>query len=321
MTDAMVRLAEANPVRRDALDGDASFEELWRRFEDASAARSHARRRGSATVARLATRPRLVGLLLVVLVAAASAGAAVSLSGGRAVPVRVPGGSSLCPAGYEYVAYASLGLFYPPNYPDSLPRGSTATGCYASPHDAHAAGYRIAPTPRGDRRLGPLYLAPASAGVRRTCRAARRRGVPVFCPRVLPAPWLDPINAVNPDCPSAGCGAPLLSLWGCFSAPSSFVGSAPGVGEVTVSAVPRRWQRLYSYEFGCRSARPLSTTVFRGHPATWYACSIFGSATSSVLEWRIGTVQYEVSADGPADLRRRLVTYIAAHLSGPSAAR
>jgi len=204
-----------------------------------------------------------------------------------------------------------------------LPRRAPATSCYASAQAARDAGYRLASTPRGDRRLGPLYLAPASAVVLRTCRAAEHLGLPVFCPRLLPAPWTDPADAINADCPSAGCSAPLLSLWGEFSAPASFSGSAPGVGEVTVWAVSRRQERLYPYLIGCPAAKPASRTVFRGHPAAWYECQIpiFGRAISSVLEWHIGTVQFGVSADGPAGLRHRLVWYIARHLVGPAPTR
>jgi hypothetical protein len=139
-------------------------------------------------------------------------------------------------------------------------------------------------------------------------------GVAVYCPRRLPAPWIDPADGINEDCPSAGCSAPLLSISGSFSAPSSYVGSAPGVGEVTVWALSTRQQRLYPYLVGCMTARPISRTVFRGHPAAWYECPIFGDNTSAVLEWRIGREVYGISANGAANLRRRLVEYIAAQL-------
>jgi hypothetical protein len=264
---------------------------------------------------RIRTRPRAIVALIAVLVAATGAAAAVSLSGGRTVPVRVPGGGSLCPAGYEYLAYASLRLVYPPNYPGPLPHNARGTSCYASAQDARSAGYSIASTPRGDTRLGPLYLAPASATVRRTCQDAQRLlGVTVYCPRSLPAPWIDPANGINEDCPSTGCGVPLLSISGSFSAPSSYLGSAPGVGEVTVWAMSVRQQRPWAYLIGCASAPPISRTVFRGHPAGWYECPIFGDSTSAVLKWRIGEEVYGISANGPANLRRRLVESIAAQL-------
>lgn len=310
MNDVTVRLAEANPVSEDTLEGH-SFEELWRQFGHENAAT-----RRFSSVGRLKARPRALALVGV-LVAAASAAAAVSLSSGRAVPVRLPGGGSLCPAGFEYAAYASLGVVYPPNFPSAQPRHAKITSCYGSPQDARAAGYRLAPTPEGDRRLGPLYLAPASAFVRDRCQAAEHLGVPVFCPHLLPAPWTNPTDATNADCPSAGCSAPLLSLWGEFAAPTSYSGSAPGVGEVTLWAASRRQQQLYPYLVGCPSAKPVSRIVFRRHPAAWYQCQIFGNATSSVLKWTIGAIQYGVSADGPAGLRQRLVSYIAIHLAGP----
>jgi hypothetical protein len=239
----------------------------------------------------------------------------VSLSDGRTTPVAVPRGQALCPLGYEYLAFASLDLVYPPNYPAALPRNARVTGCYASEQDARSAGYAIAPTPPGDARIGSLYLAPASAVVRRTCRTAQRLiGAAVYCPRRLPAPWIDPANGLNEDCPSAGCGVPLLSITGSFSAPSSYVGSGSGVGEVTLWAMSTKQQRFYPYLIGCASARPISRTVFRGHPAAWYECPIFGDSTSAVLEWHIGQEIYGISANGPANLRQRLVEYIAAQL-------
>jgi hypothetical protein len=277
-----------------------------------------ARHRSLATiVSRIRTRPRVVVALLAVLVGATAAAAAVSLSGDRTAPIPLPGpgGRVLCPAGYEYLAYASLSLVYPPNYPGPLPRTARWTSCYASAHDAETAGYTIAPTPRGDARIGPLYLAPASAVVRRTCQNARRLlGVAVYCPRLLPAPWTDPANGIDEDCPSAACGVPLLSITGQFSAPSSYIGSAPGVAEVTLWAATKRQQRLYPYLTGCVAARPISRTLFRGHPAAWYECSIFGDSTSAVLEWRIGQETYGITANGPASLRHTLVEYLATQL-------
>jgi hypothetical protein len=315
MDEATVLLAGANPVDEAALEGH-SFDALWRRFEHENSATG-----GVRSVRRLRTRPRSLGIVVGVLVAAASAAAAVSLSGGRAIPVRLPGGGSVCPFGFEYAAYASLGVVYPPNLPGAPPRRAKATSCYGSPRDAQAAGYRLASTPRGDQRLGPLYLAPASAFVRARCRAAQHLGVAAFCPRLLPAPWTNPSDAINADCPSAGCTAPLLSIWGEFTAPTSYSGSAPGVGEVTVWAASRKQQHLYPYLVGCATTKPVSRTTFRGHPATWSECQIFGNATSSVLKWTIGNVQYGISANGPAKLRQQLVRDIATHLLGPEPTR
>jgi len=169
--------------------------------------------------------------------------------------------------------------------------------------------------------VGPLYLAPASALVRATCRAARALGVPVFCPRLLPAPWTDPTSAVNPDCPSAGCSStPLLSIWGSFTAPDSYAGSAPESAKSPLDHA-RTQQRLYPYLVGCPSAKPISRTAFRGHPAAWYDCQIFGNNTSSVLKWHIGAVQYGISANGPTGLRQRLIQNIARNLIGPRPTR
>jgi hypothetical protein len=108
----------------------------------------------------------------------------------------------------------------------------------------------------------------------------------------------------------------LLSLTGSFTAPSSFVGSAPGVGEATLWSASSYQQRVFPYLVGCFSApaRLVSRAAFRGHPAAWYQCSIFGDSTSTMLEWQIGKQSYGISVDGPPGLSRTLVEYIAAHL-------
>lgn len=278
---------------------------------------------GTIVVRRIRMRPRVTVALLAVLVAATGAAAAVSLSGGRTAPVGLPGGGVLCPVGYEYLAYPSLKLVYPPNYPGALPRNARGASCYESEQAARSAGYTTAPTPSGDARIGPLYVADASAVVLRVCRSAQRLvGVAVYCPRRLPTPWQDttpdsiPAPPLTPDCPTAGCSIPLLYISGSFSAPSSY-----GVGEVSVWAASTSQQRLYPYLvsldglLGCNAAaRTTSHTVFRGQRATWYDCPTQADNKSAVLEWHAGTEVYGISASGPANFRRRLIEYIAAHL-------
>jgi len=78
-------------VSEDALE-EHSFEDLWGQFEH----KSRGTRR-FASVARLKGRRRALALVVGVLVMAASAAAAVSLSGGRAIPVRLPGGKACAP--------------------------------------------------------------------------------------------------------------------------------------------------------------------------------------------------------------------------------
>jgi hypothetical protein len=267
-------------------------------------------------------RVRMVAVALASLVTAGGAFAAVSLLVGSSPPVRLPGGKDLCPLGYAYVANLNTKLLYPPNYPGRQFPESGDIRCLVSAQAGRQAGYRMAPAPSGDTQIGPLYLAATPADVRSTCAAAQRqtRAI-VYCPSRLPTPWLHPV--INWDCPTSACSIPLLSLTGSFTAPSSYVGSAPGIGEATIWEASARQRRLYPYVVGCLAATPrlVNVTVFRGHPAAWYQCSIFGRSPSSMLEWHVGQQSYGITADGPADLRRRLILYIAAHLvaagSGP----
>jgi hypothetical protein len=258
-------------------------------------------------------RRRLLGTGAVALVATSSALAAVSLLAGSTAPVRVYGGIDLCPVGYQVAGQVSTKLFYPPNYPGrELSRGDVR--CFASAGYARQAGYRVAPVPVGYTTVGSIYFAPTPASVRRTCATAQReiRAV-VYCPAVLPTPWLHPI--INWDCPTSDCGIPLLSLTGSFTGPSSYVGSAPGIGEVTIWSASASQQRAFPYVvFECDTTpRLLGHARFRGHPADWYRCSVFGS-DSTVLRWHLGKEAYQISADGPVRLRRAVVSYIAAHL-------
>jgi hypothetical protein len=267
-------------------------------------------------------RGRALGVALIALFAASGALAAVSILGGSSAPVRLYGGQDLCPVNYGYAAQASTRLFYPPNYPGRQFSEGQDLRCFASAKYARDAGYTPAPAPVGDARVGPIYLAPTPAPVRHTCAAAQRETrATIYCPGLLPTPWVHP--AINWDCPTAECHAPLLSLTGSFSAPSSYIGSAPGVGEATIWSATARQQRTFPYLVGCLAAKPrlVGHTSFHGHPAAWYRCSIFGSSTSTMLEWHIGKQSYGITADGPASIRRELVDYISAHLVARSSGR
>jgi hypothetical protein len=257
---------------------------------------------------------RLVSAFLAVFVATSGVAAAtVSLSGGSRPPVRLPGGGGLCPVSYPYVADTSQKLAYSPNYPGPPLREAGSIRCFASAHDARAAGYTLASAPTGDTMLGGLYLAPTPAAVRGMCQVAGRltRTV-VYCPGRLPVPWL----RGGPACPLAGCS--MLSISGSFTAPASYVGSSAGIGDLTIWEGPARQLRVYlPYFAGCgfgADPRPIGHISFRGHPAAWYSCSISADSTGSLLAWRIGGESYGITADGPARLRHRLVEYIAAHL-------
>lgn len=251
---------------------------------------------------------RLIAMTAVVLITTSGALAAVSLFGGSTTPVHLYGGRDLCPVVYDVAAQVSTKLFYPSNYPGrEFSEGDIR--CFASAQYARQAGYRLAPVPSGYTKVGPIYFAAAPASITQTCETAQHKSrAVVYCPTRLPTPWIHPL--VNWDCPCGG--VPLLSLSGSFPAPNSYVGSE---GEVTIWSASAAQQRAFPYVlYQCETPpQLLAHTRFRGHPAAWYACSIFGSA-STVLKWHIGKQTYQISADGPAGPRRALVRYIAAHL-------
>jgi len=257
---------------------------------------------------------RTLAAVAVALIAASGA-AAVTLTRGSSPPVAIYG-MKLCPVSYPYLAAsAPTRVVYPTDYPQrSIPESRGVT-CFASLTDALDAGYGIAPAPAGDTRLEMLYMQPAPASVLSVCqRASSEIEATVYCPTRLPAPWVTP--ALEYECPTDGCGVALLSLSGSFTAPNSYVGSAPGVGEVTIWQATDRQQRLYPYLVGClgNRARPIRHATYRGNPGVWYDCSMFGGSTSSMLEWHHGNESYGISADGPTPLRQQVVQYIAQHM-------
>jgi len=275
---------------------------------------------------------RVFALLLAAFIAATGvAAAAISLSGGSSPPVRLPGGNGLCPPlGFPYVADGSKKLFYPPNYPGLAK--ARPTGCFASPQDARAAGYALAPPPAGDTTLGELYVGPAPAAVTQRCHAAQRLTHRiVYCPGRLPAPW-GASNIGLPNCPSAGCSASPLAISGSFTAPLSYVGSVAGIGDVAMWMLPTSWVfptsprggpmyfragPIYLPAVYCAGFRAqlVSHTTFRGHPAAWYrGAHCLNGTAASTLSWRIGRESYAIAANGPSRLRHRLIEYIAAHL-------
>jgi hypothetical protein len=278
-------------------------------------------------------RPRVLLALLAALLVASGAAAAVSLTAGSSPPVRLGNGFGLCPAeSYPYVAVTAQKLVYPPNYPGLHPRKARLTRCFASIRDARADGYTLAPPPAGDTTLAGLYIAPAPPSVRRACRTAQRliRGV-VYCPSRLPAPW-GASNLGLPSCPGAGCVGSLMAISGSFTAPLSYFGSAAGIGDVAMWAVPTSWVFPTTQDAGpinfragpvylpavyCAGfrARLISQTTVRGHPAAWYGGShCLNGKAAWTLSWRVGRESYAIAADGPANLRRHLIEYIAAHL-------
>jgi len=260
--------------------------------------------------------PRVVVALLATLLLVSGAAAAITLTAASSPPVQLGNGSGLCPGSYPYVADTSQKRVYPPNYPGLQVRKTRVTRCFASLRDARTDGYTLAPPPATVTMFGPLYMGPVTAHVRQVCQAAQRHThAVIYCPSRLPTPLLVP---ASPDCPSAGCSAPELSITGGYAAPTSYIGSAPGEGGISLwSASPYQLRHDPILLLGCGGLRPLGRaqpvghTSFRGHPATWYECTRTGPA---ILAWHIGTQSYGISADGPTGFRQRLVRYIAAHL-------
>jgi hypothetical protein len=314
-------------VRTDARDIplDEFEQEMLERLLRAHAERAQHATREESAAAGSATRGsksrigrrwqrRAIGVVLIALIFASGAIAAVSVFSGSTAPVRLYGGRALCPVDYDVVAQVSTKLYYPPNYPGHRFAKGDAR-CFASAQYARQAGFRLASVPDGDTRFRSIYFAPTPVSVRRTCqRAALEMRALVYCPGELPTPWIHPL--INWDCPTHDCPIPLLSLTGSFAAPDSYIGSAPGIGEAMIWEASASQQRAYPYVlFGCFSAADLVRhTNFRGHPAAWYRCTIWGNSTGTMLKWNIGDHAYAISADGPAGVRRALVTFIADHL-------
>jgi len=299
------------------------LEEESRSLETGSEAESGRSPRG-----RWRSRPWIRGRVLLplagLLVAASAATAAVTRSAGSK-PIR-GAGYTACPPGKQIMASTKTRYVLPLNYPTRKGAGALtfhALRCFASVSQAVDAGYKLASSPRGFGRVGPIYFGKPNAFVQSTCERARAEmNAPVFCPGTLPAPWDDQstsgavTDAIN--CPGKGCEEPILSVNGAFIGPNTYVGSGTGIGEVSLWAISTAQESAPATIglVGCPMAKLNTRTTFRGHPAGWYTCASTEDLvqTSSLLQWRVGDEHYGLMVSGPPGLRKRLTQYIAANL-------
>jgi hypothetical protein len=107
--------------------------------------------------------------------------------GSGQTPARV-GSISLCFADAPFRAYADRRVYYPPNHPSLPPSEERPTRCFRTRTEAVYAGYRLAPPPEGDQVVAGVYFEPTEAALVTACRqAARRLGIPVPCPELMPS--------------------------------------------------------------------------------------------------------------------------------------
>ena len=153
------------------------------------------------------------------------------------VVVRAPeetGNRWFCPNDAAVRAYPD-DLYVPPHYPRTPRDVIRPDRCFATAQLAEAAGYRLAPPPRGAMLAGGVYVVPALLPGRHGCAdLAEEWGAAVPCPTRLPTPGL------GQWCTDGGCefDGGIVIEQQFFNAPPEFCeGCQP---EVIVSAVKLR---------------------------------------------------------------------------------
>ena len=166
---------------------------------------------------------KLVAVLA--LLATACAGSADHAALG--VPATRVDGIYICPTGAAVAGYGHT--FYPTNYPTPPPRSVRPGRCFTSTRQAAAAGYALAKPPPGGIEVSGVYLVPPSESLAGLCeRSARKAGLAVPCPTLIPGtPNSMPCAG---EFPCAAVGSFVLE--GSFAGPLSNVGVNPGNGHL-----------------------------------------------------------------------------------------
>lgn len=226
-------------------------------------------------------------------------------------PGRAPwtfAGIAVCRGSFSLSGYRTEdgSVVFPINHPDwkhSL--DLRPARCFSSLRQARAAGYRIAPPPRGARVVGRVYLVPAPREVSARCRAADRT-----LSFRSPCPGLVPADAAW-SCESCVVDGTFV-LSGTASAPAGYAGVEGGGMHLVIAASrdPRN-ERLT-----CAGARPAGELRFRGRHARLVRCPEGSELHSGHLlaRWAAAGVSYAVSLHGSDRRNRALLRVLLAAL-------
>jgi len=224
-------------------------------------------------------------------------------------------GSYRCPLGRPVLAMAD-GHSYPPGHPARPPPDAHAVGCYQTPQEAAAAGYRPAPPPAGALVIGGVYLAPTDRAFRSRCQlAADRLRSAVPCPGLLP-------TSVPGTAPPQLCGRRFPCDRGRgfyfrregFQVPPGYLGvdkQPQGSLEITASLTR---QPTGFVNLACQTERRIATVRVHGSRAVLVGCPGWSSSGQVTLRWSQAGTRISVSLQGASVVNQQLAIALATHL-------
>jgi hypothetical protein len=229
-------------------------------------------------------------------------------------PYRLDGGYR-CPLRRPVLAMAD-GRSYPPGHPVRPPQHARAVGCYQTPWEAAAAGYRPAELPAGALMIGGVYLAPTDRAFRARCQlAADRLGLAVPCPGLLPtsAPGTAPPELCGQRFPCRR-GQGFFLRWEGFIVPPGYLGvDKQPQGSLEINAFPAG-KPTRAVNFACETERRIATVPVQGSRAVLVGCPGWSSSGQVTLRWSQAGAQISVSLQGASVVNQQLLIALAAHL-------
>jgi hypothetical protein len=229
-------------------------------------------------------------------------------------PYRLDGGYR-CPLGRPVLAMAD-GRSYPPGHPARPPPDARAVGCYQTPQEAAAAGYRPAPLPAGALVIGGVYLAPTDRALGSRCQlAADRLGFAVPCPGLLPtsAPGTAPPELCGRESP-CDRGRGFFFRWEGFEVPPGYLGvDKQPQGSLEITAAPTR-QPTGVVNLACETERRIATVGVQGRRAVLVGCPGWSSSGQVTLRWSQAGTRISVSLQGASVVNQQLAVALATHL-------
>lgn len=233
-------------------------------------------------------------------------------------PYRLDSGYG-CPLGRPVLAMAD-GHSYPPGHPARPPQDARAVGCYQTPEEAAAAGYRPAPLPAGALVIGGVYLAPTDRAFRSRCQlAANQLGFPVPCPGLLPtrSPGTAPPRVCERRYPyPCRQGLPFGLSHAGFQVPPGYLGvDKQPQGSLEISASPaRKSTAAINRGVACETERRIATVRVQGSRAVLVGCPGWSSSGQVTLRWSQSGVLISVSLQGASVANQQLLIALATHL-------
>ena len=230
-----------------------------------------------------------------------------------------------CPSGLSFKAYLPDGVYYPAYHPSPPAYEVRPQRCFHTSLEAKAAGYRLAPPPRGGAVAEGVYLVPASARVLAACRAAAGSlTFPIPCPSLLPLASADDPCSLNTAC--LGGGGPTTTDFGftiVLATPPDLTGKVVNrIGfSTTDAAIGQLLLSLDAFPLASDAGRQVNLCPRQkvgpsvmGRPSIWADCQNQFARVTPRLTWLSGSGIYAVTTREQSPATQRFVEFFASKL-------